>query len=86
MLRTDHFCYVSHQFLTIFDSKLRQVIVSLQLGCWTFGDTQSDGRHLSVNDVQLAGFQEENIPDGRIEEEKRRKEIFKKKVELKLKH
>lgn len=75
MLHMDHFCYVSHQFLTIFDSKLRQVIVGLQLGCRTFGDTQSDGRDLSVNDVQFAGFQEENIPDGRIKEEKRRKEI-----------
>ena len=42
--------------LTIFESKLHQVIVILQLSCRTFGDAQGDGGDPSINDVQFAGF------------------------------
>lgn len=73
----DHFCYVPCQFLTIFESKLRQLIVILQLSCRTFGDTQGNRWDLSINYVEFAGFQKENIPDRGITKDKIRKEIKK---------
>lgn len=73
----DHFCYVPCQFLTIFESKLHQLIVILQLSCRTFGDTQGNRWDLSINYVEFAGFQKENIPDRGIKKEKIRKEIKK---------
>lgn len=73
----DHFCYAPGQFLTIYESKLPQLIIILQLSCRTFGDAQGNGWDLSINYVKFAGFQKENIPDRRIKEDKRRKEIKK---------
>lgn len=71
----DHFCCVSCQFLTILEGKLHQIIVILQLSCRTLGDAQGNGWDLSIDYVKLAGFQKENIPDRRIKEDKKRKDI-----------
>lgn len=61
----DYFSYAPCNFLTVFESKLLQLIVILQLSFRTFGDAQGNGWDFPINDVKFAGFQKENIPDER---------------------